>query len=548
MKRSFAALLFAASMAAVMLGGCGSSDKESLQEASGQGESPESKEESSAEESPGESSQEETGEGGTSAQDLEYVELTWDTMTYQADYIKDLDLIQAALDEYFKEKLNCRVVLNPMDAGTFRENVPTKLMSGEELDLLTINNNISYNNYANMGAFYPIDTLWDEYGSGVKSLFNDGVWDSLKVGGHIYGVPVLKDNCYIMGYIYNDDLAGALELDMEQGWAGFSEMEDFLIEAIKLRDEKFPEYAGMPLIADAKGTFPSWVAMERFGVNEFAVCNIPGREIAPEMGTDTVFNFLETDAFRELCLTKQRLVEVGVLAYDYSVFETNVMYEPSTLLNGAWGYTWIDEHLYGEAYTTKLVVFDNVWTDGGNYTSAMTGIGANSKNPERAMMVMELLNTDPYVATMLRFGLEGEHWERDADGKMQLANRNADESNPGWLQWYGPFYGNLTIVEAPESYSGPNGVMLEDMAKYNEEAILAAHMGFVLDTAPIENELSACNNAVGEYYENLVNGRYESPEDVNQAVDEMIAKLKENGSDKIVEEVQKQIDAWKAGE
>jgi len=531
-------------MVAVMLGGCGNSDKESSQESSVQEESSESKEESSAQEPPADSS-ETAGGGESSAQDLEYVELKWDVLTFQPDYMKDLDLVQAALDEYFKEKLNCRVVLNPMDWGTFSENIPTKLMSGEELDLVTISNIISYNSYANMGAFYPVDTLWDEYGSEVKGLFNDGVWDSLKVGGHIYGIPVLKDNCYIIGYIYNQDLAEALELDMEQDWAGIRDMEDFLVEAVKLRNEKLPEYADMPLIAEVPGTFPYWVGLEEF-VGEFAVCNIPGREVAPEMGTDKVFNYLETDDFRELCLTKQRLVEAGVLAYDYGAYETNVMYEPSTLLNGAWGYTWIDDHLYGDVYTTKLAVFDKVWTDGGNYTSAMTGIGANSKNPERAMMVIELLNTDPYVATMMRFGLEGEHWEKDAEGNMQLTNRNADLENPGWLQWYGPFYGNLTIAETPESYGGPDGVMLKDMAKYNEEAILAAHMGFVLDTTPIENEISACNNAASEHYGNLMGGKYDSPEAVNQAIDEMIAKLKENGSDRIVEEVQRQIDAWEA--
>lgn len=120
------------------------------------------------------------------------MELKWDVMTFQPDYMKDLDLVQAALDAYFKEKLICRVVLNPMDWGTCSENIPTKLMSGEELDLVTISDAIPYNSYANMGAFYPVDTLWDQYGSGVKGLFNDGVWDSLKVGGHIYGVPVLK--------------------------------------------------------------------------------------------------------------------------------------------------------------------------------------------------------------------------------------------------------------------------------------------------------------------------------------------------------------------
>ncbi|MCI9229796.1 MAG: ABC transporter substrate-binding protein [Lachnospiraceae bacterium] len=549
MKRKLVAMLCVASMTAAMLSGCGdSSGGEKSSQA--KEESPESTEQSAEEKPSEESSAEESSEvvsGEKGAADLEYVELKWDALSYQPDNIKDVDLIQAALDEYFKEKLNCRVILNPMEAGDFKETVPTRLMSGEEMDIFTICGDIPYSNYANMGAFFPIDTVWDEYGSGVKSLFGEGVWDSLKVKDHIYGVPVLKDNCYIIGYVYNKTLADELELDMEQGWANFSEMEEYLVEAVKLRNEKFPEYAEYPLMIDAGDICPSWVALERFGAGELAVCNIPGKEAVSEFGTDTVFNFYGTDAFREMCLAKQRMVETGVLAYDGSIFETNLLAEPSTLLNAAWGYAWIDEHLYGDSYATKLVVFDDVWTDGGNYTGAMTGIGANCKNPERAMMAIELFNTDPYLATLLRFGVEGEHWEKDADGKMQLANRNADVANAGWLQWYGPFYGNLTIVDTPESYSGPDGIMLQKMAEYNNEAILAAHMGFVLDTTPIENELSACNNVVSEYYTDLAGGRHESAEAVNQTIDEMNAKLKENGVEKIVAEVQARIDAWAEG-
>lgn len=540
MKRKLLSLLCVFSMAAAMLSGCGDN--------SGQGSSQESSEpgqESAAGADEGNTSQAD-GTGGTSGEELEYVELDWYVLSYQMDKITDLDMIQAALDEYFLEKLNCKVKLNIMGAGEYSDNVSTKLMSGEEVDLVTVARDISYYNYAKMGAFYPVDTLWDTYGTNLKSLFKDNIWDGLKVDDHIYGIPVLKDNSYIIGYVYNDTLAEALGLDMEQGWSGLPEMEEFLIEAVGIRDEKFPEYKGMPLMAYNSVFCPYYVALEQFGCSELAVCNIPGKEAVADYGTDTVYNFFESDEFRELCLMKQRLVSAGVFAGTDFTFEGNLTAEPSTLLYNAWGYTWISKDLNGENYDSKLVVFDNPYVEGSNYTGAMTAIGANCKNPERAMMVMDILNNDSYVATMLRFGIEGEHWEKDADGKMQLANRNADVTNPGWLQWYGPFYGNLTIVEAPESYGGPDNIMLKKMEEYNNNAILATHMGFVLDSGGIENELSACNNVISEYLEYLKNGTLESPEAVNKSVDDFVAKLKQNGSEKIVAEVQAQIDAWEA--
>lgn len=520
MKKKLIALLCVSAMLISVLSGCGNKAEEP------------SAESAVAEEQVSES-QEEAG--------LEYVELDW----YVSTNATDTDLIQAALDEYFLEKLNCKVNVHFTSKAEYGELMSTKLMSGEDLDIVNLFAETPYSTYAEMGALYPIDTLWDEYGTNVKGLFSEGVWDSLLINDHIYAVPTLKDNAYIIGYIYNDTLASELGLDMENlGWTSFMDMEEDMMKALALRDEKFPEYKGTPLIADVKRDCPHYFAMERFiSGSGLSICNVPGKEVSSQYGTDTVFNFYETDEFREMCLMKQRLVDAGVMAYDYTTFERDVKFEPSTLMSVAWGYTWIDEHIFSEDFSSKLVVFDGTWTDAGNYTTAANAIGANCKDPERAMMVLDLLNSDPYVATLLRFGVEGEHWEKDANGDMQLCNRNADPSNAGWIDWYGVSYGNLTIVEGPESYTGPDGIMLEKMAEYNNNAILAAHMGFTLDTSNIANEISACSNIVSEY-QYLMNGQLESQDAVNKTVDEFIAKLQDNGSAKIVEETQAQLDAW----
>ncbi len=536
MKRRWIALLCIMTMLISMVCGCGQTGKEEEKEST-------SVSETKTEETvKNETVTEETTEV---TEELEYVELDWYAMIYKS---QDVDIIQAALDEYFLEKLNCKVNLHFMLPADYNTQVPTMLSSGEKVDMVYVNTNIPYGTYAEMGAFYPIDTIWDEYGPNVKNLFSEGVWEGVRhTDGHIYAVPTLKDNAYIIGYTYNDTLATELGIDMANtGWESFNDIEELLTEALALRNEKHPEWKDMPLIPGTEIKIPYFFAGEQFVSGKmFAICNIPGIEVAPEYDVDTVFNLYETDAYREAVLLKQRLVASGISAYDYSVFERNVMYEPSTLLAPAWGYTWVEESIYGEEFDTKLAVFDNVWTDTGNYTTACTAIGANCVDPERALMVIDAFNSDPYLATMMRFGVEGEHWELDAEGNMQLCNRNADATNPGWLEWYGIPFGNLTIIDGPESRIGEDGIMLKKMAEYNDNAILAAHMGFVFDTAPVENEIAACNNVIGEYYY-IQQGRLDSQDAVNAAVDEFVAKLKANGSDKIVAEVQAQLDAWLA--
>lgn len=522
MKKKLVSLLLAGVLVVSTLAGCGSKEEKPS-------ETPNASEATSEEANAGETSS-----------DLEYVELDW---YVEAGEPTDSEMVLAELNEYLKEKLNVKLTFHFLGAD-YREKMNTMVKSGEDLGLMRVTTNLPYITNAQQGVFYPMDELLEKYGTGSKGLFSEDVWDSLNVNGNIYCVPTLKDNCYIMGYLYNKDLAEELGLDMENtGWKNGREAGEFLINALKLRDEKHPEWVGKPLVSNIPIVAPYFFNVETFGDNLFSVCNIPGIEDIKGYDSNTVFNLYETDEFREFCKMQQRLVETGVYAYDYSEYTS---YENYELMHLSWGFTWIDEHLLSEDFRTGLVVFDDIYTDAANFTTAATAISANCKNPERAMMVLELFNTDPYVATLMRFGIEGVHYFVDENGEMTLeGGRNADPANRGWLNWYGNDYGNLTITKTPESYGGPDGIVFEKMIEYNNSAKLAAHMGFVLNSDNIQNEIAACTNVVQEYND-LTTGHYNSQAEVDQALDDMIAKLKANGVDKIIAEIQSQIDAWEA--
>ena len=70
-----------------------------------------------------------------------------------------------------------------------------------------------------------------------------------------------------------------------------------------------------------------------------------------------------------------------------------------------------------------------------------------------------------------------------------------------------------------------------------------ANLGFVVNQDPIANEIAACANVIAEYHEPLTYGMVD---DVDGHIDEFIQKLKDNGADKIIEEVQKQLNDWRA--
>ena len=99
--------------------------------------------------------------------------------------------------------------------------------------------------------------------------------------------------------------------------------------------------------------------------------------------------------------------------------------------------------MYGDAFETKMIMSDTIWTETNNYFSAGTAISANCADPERAMMVLNEVNTNPEVATMLRFGVEGVHYTYNEEGRMEFTERNSDPAARGYYMRHSDPHGLL---------------------------------------------------------------------------------------------------------
>ncbi|MBQ4227834.1 MAG: ABC transporter substrate-binding protein [Clostridia bacterium] len=470
-----------------------------------------------------------------------------------ADSPADLQMVNDALNEYLVEKIGCKVNITYMTSTDWEQKMGTMLSSGQDCGIVGFGSQ-SKSDYvieSQRGSFYPLDELLEEYGEDTYALFPDEVWDGMRIGGKIYGIPSKKDNGYFISLIYNADMVEDLGIDLSDlDYSNFRDLEDLFYETKEARDAKYPEMAEYPIVWSVNLFYPYFFAFETFLNDSYlAVANIDGIMDIEGFDSDTVFNFYDTPEFLEYCLQRQKLVADGIYLYDYT--DKSEMRKPDhgVCYYVGWGYTYMQEHLYSEEWTSKMIMSDTIWTETNNYFSAGTAISANCAHPDLAFQVLNLVNTDPYVATMMRFGLEGVHWVRGEDGKMTFdfeGGRNRVVGERGYYFWYNAPVGNLTIVEAPESLVGPNNEMMTVMNELNEACIIPSHLGFVFDIKPVTNEVAACTSVVLEYSPALIRGQFETAEDVEATVAEFREKLHANGVDAIVEEVQRQIDAWAA--
>ena len=80
----------------------------------------------------------------------------------------------------------------------------------------------------------------------------------------------------------------------------------------------------------------------------------------------------------------------------------------------------------------------------------------------------------------------------------------------------------------------------EKTKEINDNAQVSCMLGFAVDTTPIALEATNCASVVQEYYDRFEAGIG----DTDAMISEMRAKLKTAGADKIIAELQKQVDAW----
>ena len=480
----------------------------------------------------------------TPASTLEPVTLEW----YVAeDSQPDNATVFAALNEYFQKTINTTINFHFVPYSEYAQKVGPMLDTNQNIDIVNANGAINYVDYAKKGAFADITELVKEYAPETYAMIPEGYWDAMVIDGSVYGIPSYKDSCQMFSMHYNATMAEDLGMDM--GSVVIDNAEDIiplLYQAKELRDAKYPEMADLPITRCAM-EIDRW--RQNVNINSFLSFNVPGVEGFSEYGDNTVFCKYMTKEYREMSKTVAQMVDDGLFPYDLFNYDTSRVYDKEGkyfFYDIGSGYVTVSKDHNGTAFDTAMIPFSaNIGST--NYLhNAVECISAASQNKERAMMVLEMLNTDPYVVTTLRFGVEGEHYNVGADGILDFTGTKNDPAlgSRGHYYWYGAQFGSFVKGAIPAGYPANFFELIEQA---NQSAITDTNMGFIFDATPVQNEVAACSAVVDEFTLELTFG-YIELEDVDARIDEFVAKMQANGIDKVVAEAQAQLDAFRAAQ
>ncbi len=122
---------------------------------------------------------------------------------------------------------------------------------------------------------------------------------------------------------------------------------------------------------------------------------------------------------------------------------------------------------------------------------AMMAITTASEHPEESFKFLALLNSDPYLMTLMNYGVEGIHYTKNADGLIEF-NTDARATYSPWTNGMG----NVTIL--PDTVAEGAGFR-EAFKAYYAGAKAIPSLGFVFDNTDVANEMAQLGNVAAQY-------------------------------------------------
>lgn len=448
-----------------------------------------------------------------------------------------LDKLNAVLTE----KINAEIKPIMTSWGDYKTKLPMVWASGEAYDLTYTANWISYYDEASKGAFMDISELFPKYAPQTYAEAEElDMLETTKVDGKLYMVPAYKEDYTTFLFCFREDLRKKYDCPEIDSW------EDLMTYMQAIVDNE-PGMLPMGCTAGDQSQFQyvqgewDWarpIDNSAYGVLTYDLKN-----------PTAIFNLVDTpeyEAFINRCRE----------CYQAGYWSQSVMAETLTpkdaFLSGK-------SAVYAANFSNANTVYNELknnqpdWEVGFWSSDLASGttesiapsnngmsIGAFSENPERAMMFLELVYQDEEVYHLVADGLEGITFEADYENRTKWVPESVDPSTIN-LKNIAMGFGSKKFALSSKN-DAP--ALVEMRNEYGKVQVVPALAGFVLNRDSISAELAAIKSVCEEYKVPLERGIVDPAEGLAT----LREKLEKAGIDKVLEEVNRQLNEYLANQ
>lgn len=450
-------------------------------------------------------------------------ELTW--YVPQVLDSPDFDKVMGVVNEKLRTGYGMNLKLIGIDSGNYSKKLQVMNAGREEYDLAFTSSwtNDFYSN-VNNGVCADLTSLLPEYAPKLYGSMQQAVWKAVTVDERIYAVP----NWQIQAK--GSSLAMPVERLEQTGMNmdDFNTLEDITEYLRRLKT------AG----TECNKVLPGWYsALRYYGYCEIVGQDLPGAISFTASGKPVVVNQYDLPEFEKYIKLRKSWTDEGLIFNKYlpedisssTMEKKEIRQRPFNLhifkpgsdaeSKKSMGYEWKSKQMAPAVLDAQSIM------------AAMTCVSATGKNPEKAVQLLEIVNTEPEIINLLAYGLEGQHYEKIGEKTVKSIQNSGYTGVSAWK--IGSVANTYLIEGQPED-------VWEQTETFNENAIVSPILGFNPDTEVIAEELANLRTVINERLTMLDLGLTEAEAGLSNFREE----LKKAGVDTAIAELQKQIDTW----
>lgn len=454
-------------------------------------------------------------------------------------------------NKLIKEKVNAELSLQYIEWADWQTKYQLALASGDKsIDLIITATDWLYAwQSVKKGAFLPLtDEMLSAYAPQTWSQVPKEDWAECTKDGKIWFIPEDQYTQYTNhGFYYRGDWAKETGLGKV---TKFEDLEKYLAGVKKNHPGVVPWDIGAPL--NLPGLYPGYIQSH---TNDVVM-------LGTDVGSHQIFYYDKSNPYKVICpiMNGNEFVDFAKLMKswgDQGFWRSDVLnYQGDTanlLLAGKSG---ADQHHTMTYYSDRRPNMDikqpgsdlqfyywgmeNKNVNHDLITHGAMAVSASSANPERALMVYDLIRNDKDIYNLHNHGIEGKDYVMTADGKLSRPKGwdktkdsldtnfwagRMDKYEPDDVDWYS---GKNALIKELDSFAG----------KY-------ALGKFAFEPEKVSAEMSAISDVCNTYIPSIAYGK---AGDAVQAVEKFRKALKDAGYDKVMAEIQTQLDQQKTAD
>ena len=456
------------------------------------------------------------------------------------DAPNDMDkVLQKANEEYFEPNLNTTLEMNFLNWSDYQTKYSLLLSGGEQVDLIYTAGWCYYNEEVSKGAFKELTMDWiqENMPYTYESQPTES-WDQISIDGKIYAVPKAKSTFTSYQLVaYRQDLVDEYNLTVPTDWDTYK---SYLFELADLKSTTgvTPLYTN----TNRNQTLTTFLQDQKVeGLADGYDFYYPNNDSEAAPSSDDIFYLYTSDLYKQYCLEMAEWAAKGVWSSDAisDTSDVQAYFENGTSGAFVWNSSIYTAGKNLEAAGTGTYSVADITPDSlrrrASYSTDAIAITTNSKDQERAALVLDYMKNDVNLNRLLMGGIEGEHYELDADGNRVALDA---ASNYAWNNWAWA----INRADEPDE-AGHDQRQIDMDAKVDSMEYVPQTAGFTFDPSSVDTEMAVVNSVRDEYMNNFALGVF--GDNTEAKLDEFVKKLQAAGLETIQNEILEQYNTYK---